>query len=106
MNTDALIAKYEELLKQRPNDELILFSLGKAFYDAKRLADAEKYLGTALEAKPEWMVVTMLLAKIALERDDKEKARSLYEKALELAISQDHEGPEEEVRTALARLNG
>lgn len=106
MTTDALIAKYEELLKQRPHDELILFSLGKALYDAKRVSEAEKYLNAALEAKPDWMVVTMLLAKIALERDDKPKARALYEKALELAVAQDHEGPEEEVRAALARLNG
>ena len=104
--TDALITKYEGLLEQRPNDELILFSLGKALYDAKRIPEAEKHLEAALAAKPDWMVVTMLLAKIALERDDKSKARAFYEKALELAISQDHEGPEEEVRAALVRLNG
>ncbi len=94
MTSDALIAKYEELLRQRPDDELILFSLGKALYDAKRIPEAEKHLNAALEAKPDWMVVAMLLAKIALERDDKPRARTLYEKALELAIAQDHEGPE------------
>jgi len=104
--TDALITKYEELLKQRPNDELILFSLGKALYDAQRVPEAEKHLEAALTAKPDWMMVTMLLAKIALERNDKSKARVLYEKALELAIAQDHEGPQEEVRAALARLDG
>ncbi len=106
MNTDALIAKYEGLLQQRPGDELILFSLGKALYDAKRVPEAQKYLEAALAAKPDWMVVAMLLAKMALEQDEKSKARALYEKALELAIAQDHEGPEEEVRAALARLNG
>jgi uncharacterized protein HemY len=105
MTTDALIAKYEALLAQRPNDELILFSLGKALYDAGRLPEAEARLKSALDAKPDWMIVTMLLAKIALQQDDTAQARAFYEKGLELAIEQDHEGPEEECRTALAALD-
>jgi len=104
MSADALITKYESLLRQRPNDELLLFSLGKALYDAGRFPEAETRLATALKAKPDWMVVTMLLAKIALQQNDKATARALYEKGLELAIAQDHEGPEEEIRAAMAKL--
>ena len=104
MSTDALIAKYEGLLKTRPNDELLQFSLGKAYYDAGRMEGAESHLRTALAAKPDWMIVTMLLAKIALHKNDKAAARALYEKGLELAIAQNHEGPEEECRAELAKL--
>lgn len=104
MNTDALIAKYEGLLQQRPNDELLQFSLGKALYDAGRLPEAQSHLRAALEAKPDWMVVTMLLAKIALQQNDKAAARALYEKGLELAITQQHEGPEQEIRAVLALI--
>ena len=104
MNADALIAKYEGLLQARPDDELLLFSLGKALYDAGRVPQAETQLRAALKAKPDWMVVTMLLAKIALQQNDKAAARALYEKGLELAIAQDHEGPQEEIRVALAKL--
>jgi len=104
MNTDALIAKYEGLLKDRPHDELLHFSLGKALYDAGRVPEAETHLRAALAAKPDWMVVTMLLAKIALQRDDTTGARLLYQKGLELAIAQDHEGPEEEIRAVLEKL--
>ena len=104
MSTDHLIAKYEGLLKARPNDELLRFSLGKALYDAGRMDEAETQLRAALAAKPDWMVVTMLLAKIALHRNDKTAARAWYEKGLELAIAQDHEGPEEECRAELAKL--
>jgi Flp pilus assembly protein TadD len=104
MNTDALIAKYEGLLKARPNDELLHFSLGKALYDAGRIPESETHLRTALEAKPDWMIVTMLLAKIALQRDDKAAARALYEKGLELAIAQEHDDPADECRAALAKL--
>src|SRR5476649_2283894 len=104
MNAESLIAKYEGLLKARPNDELLLFSLGKALYDAGRVPEAETRLHAALKARPDWMVVTMLLAKIALQRNDKAAARAFYEKGLELAIAQDHEGPQEEIRAVLAKL--
>ncbi|MCE0499325.1 MAG: tetratricopeptide repeat protein [Methylacidiphilales bacterium] len=105
MSSDALIAKYEALLQQRPNDELILFSLGKALYDAGRIPEAEARLAAALKAKPDWMVVTMLLAKIALQRNDSAAARAHYESALKMAIDQEHEGPENEIRAALAKLD-
>jgi Flp pilus assembly protein TadD len=104
MNSESLIAKYEGLLKARPDDELLHFSLGKALYDAGRLAEAETHLRTALKLKPDWMVVTMLLAKIALQQNDKVAALAYYKSGLELAIAQDHEGPEEEIRAALAKL--
>jgi Flp pilus assembly protein TadD len=105
MNADTLIAKYEGLLQQRPGDELLLFSLGKALYDAGRLPEAETRLTAALAAKPDWMVVTMLLARISWQRHDFAAARAHYENALKLAVEQQHEGPEEEIRAALAKLD-
>ena len=104
MNTDALIAKYEGLLKARPNDELIKFSLGKALLDAGRVDEAEAQLRSALEAKPDWMIVTMLLAKIATQKNDSVRAKELWQKGLELAIAQHHDDPAEECRAELARL--
>lgn len=101
---DALIAKYEGLLARRPGDELLRFSLGKALYDAGRFPEAEEQLRLALAARGDWMVVTMLLAQCALRRGDKAEGRSLYEKALQLALDQQHEGPEEEIRAALEKL--
>ena len=104
MNADALIAKYEALLKARPNDELILFSLGKALLDAGRVPEAETQLRAALALKSDWMIVTMLLAKIAAQKNDKAAAKELWQKGLDLAIAQNHEGPEEECRAELAKL--
>jgi Flp pilus assembly protein TadD len=104
MSTDALIAKYEALLKSRPEDELLHFSLGKALLDAGRVDEAERELRTALAAKDDWMIVTMLLAKIAGQKGDKAAAKKLWERGLQLAVEQDHEGPEEECRAELARL--
>ncbi len=104
MTAEALIAKYEALLKSRPDDELIKFSLGKALLDAGRIDEAEAQLRAALALKPDWMIVTMLLAKIAAQKNDKVAAKALWQKGLELAIAQDHEGPEEECRAELAKL--
>ena len=104
MNTDALVAKYEGLLKARPNDELIKFSLGKALLDAGRIDEAEVQLRAALEMKPDWMIVTMLLAKIAGQKNDKVTAKTLWEKGLELAIAQHHDDPADECRAELAKL--
>ena len=104
MNPDDLIAKYEGLLKARPTDELLQFSLGKALYDAGRFNEAEGHLRIAFVAKADWMVVAMLLAKIALHKNDLAAARVWYQKGLELAVAQDHEGPEAECRAELAKL--
>ena len=104
MSNDALIAKYEALLKSRPDDELLRFSLGKALLDAGRVDDAERELRAALAAKDDWMIVTMLLARIADLNKDMVTAKALWEKGLELAIAQNHEGPMEECRAELQRL--
>ena len=104
MSNDALIAKYEGLLKARPKDELILFSLGKALLDGGRVDEADAVLRMALDIKPDWMIVTMLLARIAGQRKDITSAKELWEKGLRLAIDQNHEGPEEECRAELKRI--
>ena len=104
MSTEALISKYEGLLKARPKDELIMFSLGKALLDAGRDDEADAILRMALDLKPDWMIVTMLLAKIADQRKDMISAKELWQKGLHLAIAQNHEGPEEECRAELKRI--
>lgn len=50
------------------------------------------------------MVVAMLIGKIYRGLGEIEKSRSIYQKALELAVSQKHEGPEAEIRAILEDL--
>ncbi len=49
--TESLIAKYEGLLKARPDDELLHFSLGKALYDAGRVPEAETASACGVEGQ-------------------------------------------------------
>jgi Flp pilus assembly protein TadD len=102
--TDESIARYEARVSENPESELPRFSLGKALFDAGRLAEAEHHLKVALGKRQDWMVVVLLLAQCALKRGDTAEARSYYQRALELAIEQHHEGPAEEARKALAGL--
>jgi predicted Zn-dependent protease len=104
MSNDALIAKYEGLLKARPNDELLMFSLGKALLDGGRVDEADAVLRLALDKKPDWMIVTMLLARIAGQRKDLITEKEFWQKGLRLAIDQNHEGPEEECRAEIKKI--
>jgi tetratricopeptide (TPR) repeat protein len=99
-----LIARYEAMLAQRPDNELARFSLGKACYDAGDFERAKVELEQALARKPDWMVVQILLGKCELALGQRDKARAAFERAHRLAVEQDHEGPREEMEQCLAEL--
>lgn len=98
------IVRYEKMVAQFPQNELARFSLGKALFDAQDFAGAKLHLETALERKPEWMVVQILIGKCHLALGDRESAKASFERALQLAIEQHHEGPQAEMEQALAEL--
>jgi predicted Zn-dependent protease len=98
------ITKYQELVTRFPENELFRFSLGKALIEAGRDAEAKTHLQIGLAKKPDWMVVVMVLAQIARRENNLVEAKRLYEQALQLALTQQHEDPEKEIRAALAQL--
>jgi Flp pilus assembly protein TadD len=91
-------------LQDQPENELLHFSLGKSLLNTRNFKEAEVHLRKALDIKPDWMVVAILLAQCAMKREDKAGAKHYYEYALPLAIRQKHEGPEQEIREALGVL--
>ena len=98
------ISRYEKMVEQFPQNELARFSLGKALSDAGDFARANEHLEIALARKPDWMVVQILIGKCALAQNDKALAKAAFERALQLAIEQHHEGPQVEMEQALAEL--
>jgi Flp pilus assembly protein TadD len=100
-----LVARYEKMVEQFPENELGRFSLGKALFDAGNFGRAKEHLGVALAKKPDWMVVQILLGKCDLALGDKAGAKIAFETALKLAIDQNHEGPQAEMEQALAELD-
>lgn len=99
------ISKHKKLLEQYPHNELARFSLGKALYDAGAFVEAKEQFELALAAKPDWMVAQILLGKCAMALGNRAVARGALERALRLAIDQNHEGPRVEVEDLLGDLS-
>jgi uncharacterized protein HemY len=100
-----LFARQREMVRQYPENELARFSLGRALFDASDFAGAREHLEIALGRKPDWMVVQILLGKCDLAQGSMEAARFAFERALQLARQQNHEGPEAELMDLLSGLN-
>ena len=98
------IARYQKMLEQYPTNELARFSLGKALFDAGEFVKAKEQFEIAISRKPDWMVVQILIGKCQLALGDKLAAKTAFERALQLAIEQHHEGPQAEMEQALADL--
>ncbi len=98
------IARHQKLLEQFPNNELARFSLGKAWFDLGKFVEAKEQFQLALAKKPDWMVVQILLGKCELNLGDKIAAKAAFEKAKQLAIEQNHEGPLAEMEQMLSEM--
>ena len=98
------IQRFETMLQRNPQNGLARFSLGKALFDANRFAEAQSHFEAALQQKPDWMVVQILLGKCQLALGARELARHSFERGLELAIAQHHEGPQAELEGLLEDL--
>ena|ERR1043166_9273612 len=100
-----IIARYEKMVEQFPENELARFSLGKALFDAGDFPRAKEQFAAALAKKPDWMVVQILIGKCDLALGKTACAKAAFERALQLAIEQNHEGPQMEMEQALAELD-
>ena len=98
------IARCQKLVEQYPDKEQARFSLGKAYFDAGQTIFAKEQFELALGKKPDWMVVQILIGKCELALGNRELARQAFQRALQLAIDQHHEGPQAEMEQALAEL--
>lgn len=101
-----VIARYEKMVEQAPENELARFSLGKALFDAGDFLKAREQFEIAIRKKPDWMVVQILIGKCELALGNKAKAKADFERALQLAIEQNHEGPQMEMEEMIAELDG
>ena len=98
------IEKHQALVDQFPNNEMARFSLGKALHNAGQWVEAKEQFAIALERKPDWMVVQILVGKCDLALGDTTAAKAAFERGRELAIEQEHDGPREEMDELLAEL--
>lgn len=99
------LERSRQMVAQHPGNELARFSLGKALFDSGDFQGAREQFEAALERRGDWMVVRILLGKVWLELGNPGSARDCFEKARQLALEQNHEGPLAELDRLLAELN-
>ncbi len=102
MTTPARSPHFAALVAKQPDNELFRFSLAQAFLAENRQADAVEHLQVCAQKKPDWMMPRILLGKTLLHLGRRAEARPWLEEALRLAVEQDHEDPEGELRALLA----
>ena len=92
------------LVAQQPGNELFRFSLAQALLAENRPADALEHLQFCSNLKPDWMMPRILLGKTLVGLGRQAEARPWLEQALTLAVAQNHEDPERELRAMLAEM--
>lgn len=103
MNAPSRSAHFGALVAKQPDNELFRFSLAQALLAEDRATDALEHLEFCARKKSDWMMPRIMLGKTLLALDRRPEARPWLEEALALAIAQDHQDPEAELRALLAR---
>ena len=89
-------------LEASPGNDLFRFSLAQALWDEENWSECIEQLELCLQERPDWMIASLLLAKVKMRTGELEDAQRILNDTVRMAREQDHEGPEEE---ALALLN-
>lgn len=91
-------------MAQQPENEMFRFSLAQALVAEGRNEEAVPHYRMCVDRKPDWMMARILLGKLLLQLGRRAEARTLLEEALKLAVEQQHEDPERELRAILGEF--
>ena len=92
------------LVQRQPENELFRFSLAQALVADGRDADALEHFAFCTARKSDWMMPRILQGKVLIGLGRASEARPVLEDALRLAVDQNHEEPEQELRAILRDL--
>lgn len=95
-------ARFAALVASQPDNEMFRFSLAQALLREGKDEAALPHLELCARKKADWMMPRILLGKSLIALGRKPEARPWLEDALRLAIDQQHEDPERELRGLLA----
>ena len=95
---------FRKMVATAPENQLFRFSLGQALFDEEQFEQCLEHLEFCRAQKSDWMMPRILLGKSRLNLRQPDEARIVLQEALELAIAQNHEAPEAEIRALLADL--
>lgn len=101
---DSRIAQFKNMAEADPENELGHFSLGKAYIDAKRFAEAERPLRRVLQLNPAYSKAYELLGKALVESGRRADAVEVLERGYSVAAERGDVMPREQIANMLAEL--
>jgi predicted Zn-dependent protease len=96
--------QFQVLVTGQPQNSLFRFSLAQALLNEARAAESVPHFEFCVASKSDWMMPRILLGKVLLQLGRPTEAKPLLGAALQLAIEQQHEEPERELRAILADI--
>jgi len=96
--------RFRAKVEAKPDNPLFRFSLGQALYEEGAVAESIPHFRHCADSRDDWMLPRILLGKALLQEGNPEEALPVLERALALAIEQQHDDPAEELRSILAEL--
>ena len=98
------VEHFTGLVERDPENELFRFSLAQALLADGRAEQAAAHFRLCVARKADWMMPRILLGKLLLSLGRREEAKPFLVEALALAVAQNHEDPERELRALLSEL--
>ena len=92
-------------LEANPSNDLFRFSLAQALGDEGDCLECSEQLQLCLEKRPDWMIASLLLAKVKMKTGKMKDAEKILKGTVQIAREQNHEGPEEEALALLAECH-
>lgn len=94
--------QFQALVTRQPQNALFRFSLAQALLAEGHAAESVPHFEFCVASKADWMMPRILLGKVLLQLGRPAEAKPLLSAALQLAVEQQHEEPERELRAILA----
>lgn len=97
-------AQFKQLVADFPASPMGHFSLGKLYLEQKRYDEAAASLERATQLDPSYAAALVSLGDAHVGAGRSDRAREVFERAKEVALSQNHTGLAEEIDERIADL--
>ena len=95
---------FTQKVQEAPENKLFRFSLSKILFDQEQFIEAIPHLEKCIQFQDDWMLAHILLGKSLLQSNQADKAKAILEKALDLAVEQNHDDPKNEILALLEQF--
>lgn len=102
--SDARLEQFKQMAADFPDAPMAHFSLGKAYLEARRYAEAAQALEKAVRLDSQYAAAMVSLGDAYIGAGETEKAREVLTRARDTALGQSHASLAEEIDERLSGL--